>query len=92
MKSYIVSFITLSYITIGLLGLFGLGMAFSKSGLKSNEYMVVMEFTSGNTIAFSEVFKSYDKCMNSSEYKLHTFASGESGANIYCSNKNPTYR
>ncbi len=87
MKSYIVSFIT-----IGVIGLFGFGMAFSKLGLKSNEYLVVMEFTSGNTIALSEVFKSYDKCMNSGEYKLHTFAGGESGANIYCSNKNPTYK
>jgi|LauGreDrversion4_2_1035121.scaffolds.fasta_scaffold1048592_2 hypothetical protein len=92
MKSYIVSFITLSYITLGLILLFALGMAFSKSALKSNEYLVVMEFTSGNTIAFSEVFNSYDKCINSGEYKLHTFASGESGANIYCSNKNPTYK
>lgn len=61
------------------------------TGLKSNEYMVVMEFTSGNTIGFSKPFKSFDNCMNSAEYKLHTFASGESGAKIYCSNKLPTY-
>lgn len=81
------------YLSVIFVTFFGLLLFSSlKPGLKSNEYMVVMEFTSGNTIAFSEVFKSYDQCMNSADYKLHTFASGESGANIYCSNKLPTYR
>lgn len=63
----------------------------SASSVNPNEYVVVMKFSSGNTIALSEKYQGYDACINSDEFKVHKLAGSQSGANIQCSNSKPTY-
>lgn len=82
-------------VTLGIIALFVISFGSYKLYANSNDpskYTVVMKFTSGNTLALSDKYQGYDNCVNSAEYKLHNIVSKESGADIRCSNKKPTYK
>jgi len=57
-----------------------------------NEYYVVIKVKeTGNTIALSDKFIGYEKCVNSADYQIHTLVSKESNVDIQCSTT-PTYK
>lgn len=62
------------------------------NAVNTNDYIVVMKFTSGNTMAFSDKYNGYDACINSPEYIINKTISNQSGAKILCTNELPTYK
>jgi len=80
------------FVISGLLG-FLAAQVTAKDTVGVNDYYIVIKVAkTGNTIGLSDKFIGYDNCVNSADYQLHTFASKESGADIQCINKLPTYR
>ncbi len=65
----------------------------AKETVGPNDYYVVIKVAkTGNTIGLSDKFSSYNACITSPDYQLHTLVSNESKADIQCINALPTYR
>jgi hypothetical protein len=65
----------------------------AKETIGPTDHYVVIKFAkTGNTIGLSDKFSSYNSCINSADYHLHTLASKESGVDIQCVNELPTYK
>jgi hypothetical protein len=80
------------YIFSFLAGFIGFHV-WAKETVGPNDHYVVLKVAeTGNTIGLSDKFSSYDSCINSADYRLHTLVSNESKANIQCINAVPTYK
>ena len=80
------------YILSFLVGFIAFHISAKETLGPTDHYVVLKVAKTGNTIGLSDKFSSYDSCINSADYRLHSLVSNESNANIQCINAIPTYK